>query len=116
MTDVQPQEHKAVQLTAESFDSTISNEKHLPVMVDFYADWCGPCQIAAPIIERLAGEFEGRVIVAKLDVDDHNEIARKYGVQSIPTVLTFKNGEVVDKQIGFLGENKYRDMLTKVIG
>lgn len=115
MTDTQPQEHKAIQLTADTFESTINNDKNLPVMVDFYADWCGPCQIAAPIIERLAGEYQGKAIVAKLDVDDNNDLARKYGVQSIPTVLTFKGGQVAEKQIGFLGEAKYRDMLTKVL-
>lgn len=113
MTDAPAQDHKAVMLTTATFDSTINNQEKLPVLVDFYADWCGPCKLAAPIIEKLAGEYQGKVIVAKVDTDANIDVARKYGVMSIPTVMVFKDGQVVDKQIGFPGEPKYRQMLDK---
>ena len=71
-----------------------------PAVIDFYATWCGPCKMVAPIIEELAAEFEGQVIIGKCDVDENSELPGQFGVRNIPTVLFIKNGEVVDKQVG----------------
>lgn len=114
MTDVQAKSKGAAHLSEADFETTIKNESGKPVFVDFYADWCGPCQAAAPIVEKLADEYADQVIVAKLDIDAERDIAVQYGVMSIPTVLVFKNGEVVDRLVGFAGESGYRRMLDKV--
>lgn len=89
-------------------------KSNIPVLVDFYADWCGPCRLAAPIIEELSGQYEGKVAVGKLDVDANQETAAKYNVMSIPTVIMFKDGKEVDRQIGFGGKGTYEQMLKKV--
>lgn len=101
-------------LTADNFDATINNPDKKPVFVDFYADWCGPCKLAAPIVEKLSDEYADRVIIGQLDTDDNSEVAGKFGVMSIPTVLIFKEGQEVDRKIGFPGEAVYRQMLEKV--
>jgi thioredoxin 1 len=107
----------AQHLTSADFQETLDKaaKEKQPVFVDFYADWCGPCQVAAPIVDKLAGEYVGKAIVAKLNVDENNDIAGKYGVMSIPTVIIFKDGEEVDRKIGFPGEDGYRDMLDQAI-
>jgi len=91
----------------------------MPIFVDFYATWCGPCKLAAPIVDKLATEFKGKVLIAKLDVDENGAIAQKYGVMSIPTVIIFKQeGEElkeVARQVGFPGEQGYRKLLEKVL-
>ena len=86
-----------------------------PVMVDLWADWCGPCHIIAPAIEELAREYQGRVKVAKLDVEANPETATKYGIRSIPTVLFFKNGEVVDQVIGAVPKKELVDKLNSLL-
>ena len=86
-------------LTKENFDTVINSEK--PVLVDFWATWCGPCKMLAPFIEEIAEEMKDEVTVAKLDVDREGDIAMKYGVMSIPTLILFKNGEEVRRTIGF---------------
>lgn len=91
-----------------------------PLFVDFYAEWCGPCKLAAPIIDKLAVEYAGKVKIAKLNVDENLDIARELGVMSIPTVIVFQKKddklEEVDRKIGFPGEQGYREMLTQVMG
>ena len=103
-----------VQLTDQNFEGTVlKNDK--PVLVDFYADWCGPCRAAAPIIEELSGEYEGKAVIGKLDVDANTSVAGKYGVMSIPTVIMFQGGKETDRQVGYAGKPGYEGMLKKVV-
>jgi thioredoxin 1 len=95
---------KPVTLTDENFETEVI-KSDLPVLIDFWAVWCGPCRIIAPIVEELAGEYEGRLKVGKLDVDTNQQAAIKYGVRSIPTLLLFKDGKVVDTIIGAVPKN-----------
>lgn len=109
--------HDTVAVTGDAEFKQLVLESKLPVIVDFYADWCGPCKLAAPIMERLATEFKGEAVIVKLDVeaDGNRTIAQQYGVMSIPTVISFKGGQVVDNVVGFIGEPGYRSMLDKAM-
>lgn len=100
----------------EQFQSEVLESKE-PVVLDFYAEWCGPCKMAEPIINALSEEFAGKVKVLKLDVDeeDNRQIAQQFGVMSIPTVISFKNGKPTEKKVGFIGEDGYRGMVTKAM-
>jgi len=89
---------KTLEITDSNFNDVISKNK--TVLVDFWAEWCGPCRMIGPVIEELANEYEGKAIIGKLDVDSNQESSVKYGVRSIPTILTFKNGEIFDRQVG----------------
>ena len=86
-----------------------------PVMVDFWAAWCGPCRMVGPIIDQISEEFDGKAVVGKVDVDANQEFAAKYGVRNIPTVLVFKNGEVVGRQVGVAPKQTYADSLNSVL-
>jgi len=105
----------AIYLDASNFQKTIEEAGDKPVLVDFFAEWCGPCKMAAPIIDKLADKYKGKAIVAKLDVDHNQDIAALYGVMSIPTVMVFKNGKLVNRQIGFIGEEGYETMITSAL-
>lgn len=102
-------------VTDDQFDAQVL-QSDIPVIVDFYADWCGPCKMAAPILDKLSDEFAGKVKIMKLDVDA-SSLAPKYGVMSIPTMIVFKDGKEVQelRLIGFGGEQKYRDLIDTVI-
>ena len=88
----------AIQITDSNFDELVAQGQ--PMVVDFWATWCGPCKKIAPDIEALAKEYEGRVLIGKCDVDDNDDLTSKFGIRNIPTVLFIKNGEVVDKTVG----------------
>ena len=88
----------ALEITDANFEETIATDK--PVLVDFWAEWCGPCRMIGPIVEELAGEYGDKAVIGKVNVDHNPNTAAKFGIRSIPTLLVFKNGEVVDKQVG----------------
>jgi len=89
----------ALTITDSNFDTTVL-QSNLPVIVDLWAEWCGPCRMVGPIIEEIANEFQGKALVGKLDVDSNPNTTSRYGIRNIPTILFFKNGELVDKQVG----------------
>ena len=103
----------AIHFTDENFNEEVL-ASDIPVLVDFYADWCGPCKMLAPVIETLAAEQEGKVKVGKLNVDDASETARKYGIMSIPTLLYIKNGEVVNKTVGVVSKTEIEQILSSL--
>ncbi|MDA8596519.1 thioredoxin [Flavobacteriaceae bacterium] len=96
----------ALEITDATFDEVVLKSDK-PVLVDFWAAWCGPCRMVGPVIEEIAGDYDGKAVVGKVDVDANQEFAAKYGVRNIPTVLLFKNGEVVDKQVGVAPKATY---------
>tara|TARA_B110000014_G_scaffold6377_1_gene4761 strand:+ start:6113 stop:6433 length:321 start_codon:yes stop_codon:yes gene_type:complete len=89
---------KALEITDSNFNEIVSKNK--TVLIDFWAEWCGPCRMIAPMIEELAGEYDGKAVIGKLDVDNNQESSVKFGVRSIPTLLVFKDGELVDRHVG----------------
>ncbi len=104
---------KPVTLTDDNFESEVLSSD-VPVLVDFWAEWCGPCKMIAPYVEELAQELEGKVKVGKLDVDTNQMTAAKYGIRSIPSLLIFKGGEVVDQIIGAVPKNVIKGKLEAV--
>lgn len=96
--------------TDDNFNAAALNSA-LPVLVDCYADWCGPCKVMAPSIDEVAEEYEGKVLVGKLDVDQNPQVAEMYGIQSIPTLLYIKGGQVVDRTVGVQSKDKIQDKL-----
>jgi len=104
---------KAINLTNENYESFINSEK--TVVVDFWATWCGPCKMVGPVIEDLAGEFEGQTSVCKVNVDEMPDLASEYRIMSIPTVMIFKNGEIVDKAVGVRTKEEYQNMIKNAL-
>lgn len=86
-----------------------------PVVVDFWAEWCGPCRMITPIMEEISKEYTGKAVVAKCDVDNSPQVAAKYGIRNIPTVLFFKGGKIVDKQVGAVPKNSFLNKLNAIL-
>ncbi len=104
----------ALEITDASFEEVVLNSDK-PVLVDFWAAWCGPCRMVGPIIDEISKEYDGKAVVGKVDVDNNQEFAAKYGVRNIPTVLLFKNGEVVDKQVGVAPKTTYTQKIDEAL-
>ncbi len=105
---------KPLTVTDDSFDSNVIKNS-LPVIVDFWASWCPPCRIIGPILEEIAEEYDGKVVVGKVDVDNNQSLAQKYGIRSIPTILFFKGGEVKDQVIGALPKSEFVSRLDTLL-
>ncbi len=101
-------------LTVYDFDDVVSGSDK-PVLVDFYAQWCGPCQAAVPILDDLSDDYADDLVVAKVDVDAQPELAKRFDVLSIPTVILFNEGEEVDRKIGFGGRSGYEELIKKIV-
>lgn len=89
---------KTIEITDSNFEEIINSDK--PVLVDFWAEWCGPCRMIGPVVEELANDYDGKAVIGKVNVDENPNVSAKFGIRSIPTLLVFKNGEIVDKQVG----------------
>jgi len=102
----------ATQVTDGNFEAEVL-QSSVPVLVDFWAPWCGPCRAMGPIIDELAGEFEGKVKICKMNVDENSASPSKFGIRAIPTLILFKNGEVVDQTTGAVSKSSIKDMIAK---
>lgn len=102
-----------INVTNENYESIINGNN--PVLVDFWATWCGPCRMVGPVIENLADEYAGKAAVCKVNVDDMPDLASQYKIMSIPTVMVIKNGEILDKAVGVRTKEEYQGMIEKII-
>jgi thioredoxin 1 len=104
----------AVELTDSNFEQlAIQSEK--PVMIDFWAEWCGPCRMVAPIVEEMSGEYDGKAVIGKVNVDENPDISMKYGIRNIPTIIFLKNGEMVDKSVGAVPKNVLTEKIDNLL-
>lgn len=105
---------KAKPVNQQNWESEVINSK-IPVFVDFWAEWCGPCRMVGPVIEELAGEYAGKVNFVKVNVDENNELASRYNVFSIPTLALFNKGEIVAQQVGAASKSSYKGMIDRAL-
>jgi thioredoxin 1 len=104
----------AVELTDSNFAELAMNSDK-PVMIDFWAEWCGPCRMVAPIVEEMSHDYDGRALIGKVNVDENPDISAKFGIRNIPTILFLKNGQVVDKSVGAVPKNVLTDKIEALI-
>jgi len=104
----------ALAVNDSNFDEVVVKSDK-PVMVDFWAEWCGPCRMVAPVMEEISKEFSGKAVVAKCDVDSNPQVTSKFGIRNIPTVLFFKDGKVADKQVGAVPKNNFVNKLNPLL-
>ena len=104
----------ALEITDSTFEDVVLKSDK-PVVVDFWAAWCGPCRMVGPIIDEVSSEYEGKAVVGKVDVDANQQFAAKYGVRNIPTVLVFKDGEIVNRQVGVSPKKTYTDAIDALL-
>ena len=105
----------AIAFNDSNFDEKVIKADK-PVMVDFWATWCGPCRAIAPMVDEISSEYEGRAYIGKVDIDDNNSVAIQYSIQSVPTILFFKNGEIVERVVGGVPKSKLTNILDSLIG
>ncbi len=104
----------ALEITDSNFEEVVLKSDK-PVLVDFWAEWCGPCRMVGPVVEELAKDYEGKAVIGKVNVDENPEISVRFGIRNIPALLFFKNGEIVDKQIGAVPKSVLNDKLPKQV-
>jgi len=104
----------AVELTDANFEELAINSDK-PVVVDFWAEWCGPCRMVGPVVEELANDYEGKAVVGKVNVDHNSDVSQRFGIRNIPTILFLKNGEVVDKSVGAVPKNVLQEKLDALL-
>ena len=104
-----------IKLVDEKTFHTEVEKSSVPVLVDFYADWCGPCKMMAPAVEKLAEEYEGKAVIGKLDVEESMDIAGRYGVMNVPTLILFKDGRAVERKVGLQSASDLRKLLDSVL-
>ena len=103
----------AMEINTNNIEALLASGQ--PVVIDFWAEWCGPCSMIAPVVEELAAEYEGKVIIGKCDVEENDEITMKYGVRNIPTIIFLKDGQVVDKQVGACQKGALVEKIEKLL-
>ena len=104
----------AIEINDSNFEEIVLKSDK-PVMVDFWAAWCGPCRMVGPIMDELSSEFHGKALVGKVDIDSNQQYAAKFGVRNIPTVLIFKNGELIERKVGVLSKSNYSKLLDELV-
>jgi len=104
----------ALEITDANFEEVVLKSSQ-PVLVDFWAEWCGPCRMLGPIIEELSSDYNGKAVIGKVDVDSNQKFAAQFGVRNIPTVLIFKDGELVNRQVGVSHKNVYADYIDALL-
>ncbi len=104
----------AFEITTDNFQPEVLDSKKV-ALVDFWAEWCGPCRMIGPVVEELASEYEGKALISKCNVDDHGEVAAQFGIRSIPTILFFKDGELVDRVVGAVPKSTLKQKLDSLV-